>query len=56
VNRAWREFSLTHGGAAPAGLGMNYLEVCDRVAEAGEAAAAKAAALVRPPGWPTADV
>jgi diguanylate cyclase (GGDEF)-like protein len=47
VNRAWREFGLAHGGAAPAGLGMNYLEVCDRAAEAGEPEAAEAAALVR---------
>jgi diguanylate cyclase (GGDEF)-like protein len=47
VNRAWREFGLAHGGAAPSGLGMNYLEVCDRAAEAGEPQAAEAAALVR---------
>jgi diguanylate cyclase (GGDEF)-like protein/PAS domain S-box-containing protein len=47
VNRAWREFGLAHGGAAPAGLGMNYLEVCDRAAEAGESEAAEAAALLR---------
>jgi diguanylate cyclase (GGDEF)-like protein/PAS domain S-box-containing protein len=47
VNRAWREFGLVHGGAATSGLGMNYLEVCDRAAEAGEPEAAEAAALVR---------
>src|SRR4051794_39496932 len=47
VNRAWREFGLAHGGAAPSGLGMNYLQVCDRAAEAGEPEAADAAALVR---------
>jgi diguanylate cyclase (GGDEF)-like protein/PAS domain S-box-containing protein len=47
VNRAWREFGLAHGAAAMAGLGMNYLEVCDRAAEVGEPEAAEAAALVR---------
>src|SRR4051794_7262568 len=33
VNRAWREFGLANGSPATTGLGMNYLDVCDRAAE-----------------------
>jgi diguanylate cyclase (GGDEF)-like protein len=43
VNRAWREFGLAHGSVATAGLGMNYLEVCDRAAAHGEPGASEAA-------------
>lgn len=47
VNRAWRQFGLTHGASATAGLGMNYLEVCGRAAAAGEPEGAEAADMVR---------
>jgi diguanylate cyclase (GGDEF)-like protein len=47
VNRAWRDFGLARGAAATAGLGMDYLDVCDRAAEQGEPEAAEAAAMVR---------
>jgi diguanylate cyclase (GGDEF)-like protein len=47
VNRAWRQFGMRHGGAATAGLGTNYLEVCDRAADLGEPEAAQAADMVR---------
>jgi PAS domain S-box-containing protein len=29
TNRAWRVFALVNGGAAPSGVGANYLAVCD---------------------------
>jgi diguanylate cyclase (GGDEF)-like protein len=47
VNRAWRQFALANGGTATAGLGLNYLELCQHAADAGEADAAEAARLVR---------
>jgi PAS domain S-box-containing protein len=31
TNRAWSMFALANGGAAPPGLGVNYLAVCDAV-------------------------
>jgi PAS domain-containing protein len=30
VNRAWRQFAQNNGGLPTAGLGVNYLELCDR--------------------------
>lgn len=47
VNRAWRAFGLARGASATAGLGSNYLEVCDRASAQGEPDAAHAAALIR---------
>lgn len=47
VNRAWREFGLANGATVTAGVGMNYLDVCDRAADEGEVDAAEAAALIR---------
>jgi len=36
VNRAWRMFALDNGGSAEAtGVGVNYLEVCERAAAGG---------------------
>ena len=47
VNRAWRQFGMTHGAAATTGLGTNYLDVCDRAADLDEPEAAQAAEMVR---------
>ncbi len=47
VNRAWRQFGLSNGANATAGLGANYLQVCDRAAENGVREAAEAAVAVR---------
>lgn len=47
VNRAWREFGLQRGSSATAGLGTNYLQVCERAAAEGDAEAADAAEIVR---------
>ena len=47
VNRAWREFGLHRGGSATAGLGANYLALCDRAVAEGERDAAEAMRLVQ---------
>ncbi|HTT53134.1 MAG TPA: diguanylate cyclase [Streptosporangiaceae bacterium] len=48
VNQAWQMFALDNGGrAAATGLGVNYLDVCDRSAADGCAAAAAAATGLR---------
>jgi hypothetical protein len=47
VNRAWRHFGLTHGAAATVGLGMNYLDICDRAADQDEPEAEQAATMIR---------
>src|SRR3954468_5328277 len=46
VNRAWRQFGLERGGSVTTGLGVDYLEVCERAAEQDEPGAAEAAILV----------
>jgi len=48
VNDAWRRFALENGLHLPAsGLGVNYLEVCDRAAQAGVPEAAEMALRIR---------
>jgi len=48
VNRAWNMFALDNGGSVRStGVGVNYLEVCDRSAAAGCADAAEVARGVR---------
>ncbi|MDQ1635733.1 MAG: hypothetical protein QOJ32_2542, partial [Frankiaceae bacterium] len=47
VNEAWRRFALENGGTAAAGLGTNYLHICEVAAAEGEPGAAEAAELVR---------
>jgi diguanylate cyclase (GGDEF)-like protein len=48
VNRAWRMFAVDNGGQTGAtGVGMNYLELCERSAADGCADAAAAAAGLR---------
>ena len=48
VNQAWQMFALDNGGrAAATGVGVNYLDVCDRSAADGCPAAAAAATGVR---------
>jgi diguanylate cyclase (GGDEF)-like protein len=47
VNAAWRSFALENGGPATAGLGSNYLKICDAAAAGGEPEAAEAAQHVR---------
>ena len=48
VNRAWQMFAVDNGGQTGAtGVGMNYLEVCERCAVDGCADAAAAAAGLR---------
>lgn len=47
VNEAWRRFALENGGTPAAGLGSNYLTVCDQAALGDEPEAAEAAELVR---------
>jgi diguanylate cyclase (GGDEF)-like protein len=48
VNHAWRMFCADNGGlAADTGVGVNYLEVCDRSAAAGSTDASAAAAGLR---------
>jgi len=45
VNHAWRMFALDNGGdPAATGVGVNYLQVCTRSAEAGSREAAQVAA------------
>ena len=40
VNDAWKEFALTNGGRSPeVGVGVSYLEVCERAAAAGDVTA-----------------
>ncbi len=46
VNRAWSDFSARHGGGGQAvGIGSNYLRVCERAAQSGEAGSAVAASF-----------
>jgi len=48
VSRTWIEYSIVNGGAASAtGVGAEYLQVCDRAADAGDQEAAKCAAGIR---------
>jgi diguanylate cyclase (GGDEF)-like protein len=47
VNRAWREFGQSNGLGSTAGLGTNYLEICERGAAEEEPEAAAAAQVVR---------
>ncbi len=48
TNEAWRLFSQLNGGSAPTtGLGVNYLEVCDRAATAGSEDAGTIASGIR---------
>jgi diguanylate cyclase (GGDEF)-like protein len=47
VNRAWRQFGLQRGSSATAGVGANYLHVCERAASEGEQDAAEAADIIR---------
>jgi PAS domain S-box-containing protein len=49
VNRLWRELAQRNGldGDSAAGVGANYLDVCDRAAEGGSGAAAAVAAGIR---------
>jgi PAS domain-containing protein len=47
VNRAWRQFGLQRGSSATAGVGTNYLHVCERAASAGQSDAALAADIIR---------
>jgi diguanylate cyclase (GGDEF)-like protein len=47
VNEAWRRYALENGGTPAAGLGTNYLHVCDAAGSDGEPEAAEAADLVR---------
>jgi diguanylate cyclase (GGDEF)-like protein len=48
VNRAWRMFALDNEGRADAtGIGVNYLDLCDRAAGSGCAEAGPAAAGIR---------
>ncbi len=48
VNRAWQMFAVDNGGRTGAtGVGMNYLELCERSAADGCADAAAAAAALR---------
>jgi diguanylate cyclase (GGDEF)-like protein len=48
VNHAWRMFTIDNGGTDDAtGVGVNYLDVCNRSAAAGNADAAQVAADLR---------
>jgi signal transduction histidine kinase len=48
VSRPWIEYAKNNGGAASAtGVGADYLQVCDRAADAGDQEAAKSAAGIR---------
>lgn len=43
TNEAWDDFADAGGGTIGCGVGSDYLEVCQRAAEAGESAASRAA-------------
>jgi DNA-binding NarL/FixJ family response regulator len=48
VNEPWRRFCIENGGnLSSSGLGVNYLDVCRRSAQAGSREAAQAAACIR---------
>lgn len=48
VNKAWRDFAVANGAAeASAFLGVNYLETCDKAAEAGDPHARKVSQAIR---------
>jgi hypothetical protein len=47
VNQAWRRFGRENGAGAACGVGVNYLETCDRSAASGdELAGVVSAALI----------
>ncbi|MBW3620068.1 MAG: HAMP domain-containing histidine kinase [Actinobacteria bacterium] len=47
TNQDWDDFADAGGGTTGCGVGSDYLAVCDRAAQAGETAAARAAADIR---------
>jgi PAS domain S-box-containing protein len=48
VNDAWRNFATANGGfGSDYGVGMSYLDVCDRASAAGDSIAAETAAGIR---------
>lgn len=48
VNKAWREFATNNGGSGEAvSEGANYLKVCDKAAECGDALAGTVGSLLR---------
>ncbi len=47
VNRAWRRFALANGSSVTAGIGTNYLLLCEQGESRGEPRAAYAVRLIR---------